>query len=156
MSKSKQYDIFSYIVVLIFCATAYYVSLGFSTTHARISADPVGPDGFPRLLIGLMALLAVAGVIKSVFAKDGDPKPHTTLKDFETLLKFIGAFLVYIFAMLHIGYCVSTALYAMFNMWWMGVRKPSTIVITGVVLTAVLYVAFGVFLRADLPSGLLI
>ncbi len=156
LNKSKQYDLLSYMIVLIFCAGAYYVTLGFSKSHARISADPVGPDGFPRLLIGLMALFAVAGVVKSIFAKDGDPKPHTTLKDFEILLKFIGVFIVYIVGMRYTGYCVATLLYAMFNMWWMGVRKPGTIAIVGVAVTVVLYVAFGVFLKADLPPGFLI
>ncbi len=157
MKKSTKFDIFSYVVVLIFCATAYHITLGFTGIQiSRTGADPIGAKGFPQLLIGLMAALAIAGIVKAVLVKGGEDKLKVTLKDFETLLKFVVAFFAYVYAIRNVGYGVSTALYAMFNMWWMGVRKPGVIVVTGVVLSAVLYVAFGLFLRTNLPSGFLI
>ncbi len=157
MKKSKQFDIWSYIVVLIVCATAYYITLGFTGVQISLtSSDPMGPGGFPRLLIGVAAVLSVIGIINAVIRKDGDDKPKLTMKNCELLLKFILAFSAYIFAIRYVGYCVSTMLYAMFNMWWMGVRAPRTIITTGVALVLILYTVFGLFLKVQLPTGFLI
>ena len=157
MNRNKKFDIFVYAVLLAFCAGAYYVTIeGAAGQSARNKADIVGAWGFPQMLIGLTAALAVVGVVKIVVGKGEAKIEMFAAKEFLTLLQFMAVSLVYFFVNGHIGYCVSTAAYAMFSMWWMGVRKPGAIVITGGALTCVLYAAFALFLNADLPSGFLI
>ena len=157
LDRNKKFDIFVYAVLLAFCAGAYHITTaGAAAQSARNKADIVGAWGYPQMLIGFTAALAIAGIAKIVLNRDEAKIEMFAAKEFLTLLQFIAVSIVYFYVIGQIGYCVSTMAYTMFSMWWMGVRKPGTIMITGVALTTVLYAAFALFLNADLPSGFLI
>ena len=158
LKNNKELDIFVSFIVLTFCAAVYYLTLGFPMTRSMASSDPIGAKGFPQLLTGVLAVLAVTVIIQAVLnkTKDGDKPAKINGKDFLALLKFIVALVVYVYAIRYLGYCVSTLLFMMFGMWWMGQRKPVTIVMTGVVITVLIYLCFGWIFKVDLPSGLLI
>ncbi len=158
LDRNKKFDAFIYAVLLALCAGAYSLTVAGTVagSTARNKADIVGAWGYPQILIGLTAALAIAGIVRIVLSRDEAKIEMVSTKELWTLLQFIAVAVAYFCVIDRIGYCVSTAVYAMFSMWWMGVRRPGSIVITGVALTAVLYAAFALFLNADLPAGMLI
>ena len=156
MLKNKQLDIFSSIIVLIFCAGVYHLTLQFPAARGMGRGEPIGAQGFPQLLVGLIAFMAVIVIIQALFSKTADEPAKVTGRDFWVLLKFIVAWVAYIYAIRYIGYGVSTLLFMMFCMWWMGVRKPVSIVLTSVAVTVLIYLCFGMLFGVELPPGFLI
>jgi hypothetical protein len=62
---------------------------------------------------------------------------------------------IYVLAMFWLGYFAASILFLGLTVWMVGVRSIRAIALTAVILFPLMYVFFVVFLRANLPKGIL-
>lgn len=154
--KAKR-DIINSIVILVFCAFAYYESLS-------ISSPAMGKTGaafYPRLVIAFIVFLSLLYLITSIvrLRKETDSKLDWAIlkwtKDNKRVLLTFMIFGVYILLMSYIGYIVATFLF-LFGMYILLNPKKEKFWMVGlgiVILTLVLFFIFQDLLSVFLPGG---
>lgn len=85
-----------------------------------------------------------------------EKKWNCTLRITKPKLTLMGMTIVYALCIPVIGYCVSTLVYIASMTYYLGERRPAKVALFTVILFAVLYAIFGVWLRVRLPAGFLI
>lgn len=117
---------------------------------------PEDSQSYPRVLIGIMALLALMVFVKSFISKDGkswyELFGHINWKRF-SLVAF--ASLLYLFAINLLGYFTATILYLFIILFFLKANKK-TMIITIPLFTLGIYLVFRMFLKVPLPTGILI
>ena len=125
---------------------------------------PIGPDFYPRIVLGVMALLAallVAGDVwrhlpkKQVAAAAAEPAPEK--RNYRlvgiTFLLFAG----YVLLLLLLGYRVATFVFMVALQWVLDrpatKRRWITLLISALATTIVTYVVFDDYLSVLLPRG---
>lgn len=147
--RAYKQDIVSGIVIVLIGSLAFVLSLDM----------PGNAPIFPRLvsfiLVFLGGLLSLSSMIKM---KKGVPAMVQAIE----LYKLKGPvfvfllLLLYIFAVIYIGFYISTPIMLIGYMYLLGIRNTKTIVITTVVLMIFIYCLFTMQLGVPLPSGVLI
>ena len=118
-----------------------------------------GPRAWGLLLLGLaIAVLAALFLARTLIRPDVELAERAAREqrstDWAPPALVVVALLGYALLMEPIGYVVATTLFFPVVARVLGSRAPARDVIAGLVLGAVLYVAFTQFLGVDLPAGL--
>ena len=119
---------------------------------------PVESQTYPKfiviILFGLTTLYLIQMIMNAV--KYGTESGKSQFKDFQPKQFFVCLVLslLYILAVINIGFYVSTAVFLVASLYFLKV-KPLYIAIATVALLLLIYCAFTLFLRVQLPSNLL-
>ena len=111
--------------------------------------------------VGILMALSLIFVIKEEFViqKVDDSPPEVKTPFFaakDELKNFIGfTFLValYLVALPYLGFIISTAVYSLTTMLFLGVKSPKVLILLPILLTASAYIMFRIFLLVPLPVG---
>ena len=125
---------------------------------ARVSLEfPAGGETFPLFSAGGIVLLSVLLIVLSFGTGHGSERIVFDLS-FARLKPLLLAALtfVYILAIFEIGYFVSSAAFLVAATGLLGIRNYWAVLATGVILFPTMYAFFVLFLRAQLPTGILI
>ena len=141
-------DQVSAVVFFVVFMTAYRMALVF----------PAAAGVYPLRLLIVGMVLCAGLFLRSFFTTSQKDKMITIAKhDLINLLVSIVLMALYVYAIPVIGYAVSTLTYMTAQMRLLDRKgKIGVIVLTAVSITAVIYVAFGVYLNVVLPRGMFI
>lgn len=159
MIKAKR-DILNSIILLLFCGLAYY---GASQIPIR-SLGKTEADFFPKIIIGIVALLSVILLVQSFIRlnKEKDSKlnlsiRHLIKENYKVILTF-ALFGIYVFALNTLGYFISSILFLYAIYYLLAPHKKMKhqwAVLLGIVsFTLLLLVIFQQFLSVFLPRGI--
>ena len=118
---------------------------------------------FPLCVTALMVPVIIWNIIQSIFEfrkkyeeeKDNHDAWSVNVGFNKGIIATVLITLVYIIVMKYIGYCVSTLLYAYVLSVALGNRSWIKCAIYSIILTAVVYVIFGIWLHVRFPHGFL-
>jgi len=125
---------------------------------ARVALEfPAGGETFPLFSTAGIALLSVFLIVLSLRTPHRSEKVVFDLS-FARLKPYLLAALtfVYILAIFEIGYFVSSSVFLAATTALLGIRNYWAVLATGVILFPAMYAFFVLFLRAQLPTGILI
>lgn len=130
------------------------------------STGAPGPRFFPYLLAAAIAILGIwlfattfrpAKADEAAAAQEGEGAAPTPASEAVMVGKTFGLLILYVAAVTHLGFLVSTPIALIAAMrWLMGLRSWPRMLAVGVGIGLVLYLAFGVVLNVPLPRGLLV
>ena len=161
MTAEKAKRIIPYVIILLVSLYFYYLAGQF-----RFSAKPgnLGPDFWPKLLLGLTMVACLYEIIKTVFflkiappkktAEEQSAKAETTKKTYPGLLVIgIAMTVAYAYFVTILGFIICTFLYFALFMIVGRYRKVWAILANSVVGTLVLVVIFMKIVYVSLPLG---
>ena len=125
---------------------------------ARVALEfPAGGETFPLFSTGGIVLLSMFLIVLS-FSTGHESEKVVFDISFARLKPYLLAALtfVYILAIFEIGYFVSSAVFLAATTVLLGIRNYWSVLATGVILFPAMYAFFVLFLRAQLPTGILI
>ena len=108
----------------------------------------------PWVLAGCLFFLSLLLFFSSVFQGAGsDRKVSLPLKDVGGILGLLALILVYIQAMIHLGFLITTVVFLAVLALISGSRRPLEIIIFSMVTTSAIYFLFDHFFNVVLPAG---
>ena len=142
-------DVVVALAILAFCAGVFALTFTFDTVPAALAVG-MGPAAFPRLILVVMALLAV---VLAVSARGRAEEPRESVP---TMVWWTaGAMLAFMGLMWLVGMVVAmaVAVVGMGALW--GERRWLLLAASGVGLSLAIYVVFTRFFGIPLPAGFL-
>ena len=138
------------VVAFMYLVCAYF----YSQTVTFKADSQTYPKFTIVLLFGLTTLYLIQMIMNAV--KNGTESGKEDFKGFQAKQFFVCLVLslLYILAVINIGFYVSTAVFLVASLYFLKV-KPLYIAIATVALLLLIYGAFTLFLRVQLPSNLL-
>ena len=150
-------DMYSAIFLLILSLLAYIESLSYPTDSAY----------FPRVIIGLLALLSFALLEKSLSTMKqsrqekgtGEQTKATEVislfrsQAFKKAILMIAGSVIYLFVLSSVGFYATSLVYLFVMIWLLGVRKIRTILLSTFVVLFFIFLVFSAFLSVPLPEG---
>jgi len=127
---------------------AVYFQQSFAITRG-FASDRLGPAFFPRLLGGVLAILALTLVMRALSGRS-DPTPPPAMR----LGVFLGTLVlmvVYSLVLPRVGFLLATPLLLAAVIWLLGLRRWGTMAATAIGVTGVLYIVFARMLKVLLP-----
>ena len=135
------------------------VCIAVSAFFGIIALDfPAGGDTFPLFAAGMTILLSILMLINSFISKNPDMKKKTQTDwsyEQKKPLVVLLVVLVHAWSMFIIGYFSSAILFFIVATLLVGIRRYKTIFMTGLILFPAMYAFFILFLKAQLPRGIL-
>ena len=119
---------------------------------------PAGGGAFPQFAAVSTIFLALLMLVGSFLRAEGDLAGLVTFDlSFEKIKPLLVCLLViaYVFGIFRLGYYASSILFLVLATWLVGIRNVKAIALTGVILFPLMYAFFELFLRADMPRGVL-
>ena len=146
--KMKYTDVGIVAVFYVICGLFY------SGTKKLPAESQTYPKFIVIILFGLTTLYLIQMIMNAV--KYGTESGKSQFEGFQPKQFFVclGLTLLYIIAVITVGFYVSTAVFLVVSLLFLKV-KPLYIAIATVALLALIYVAFTLFLRVQLPNNLL-
>lgn len=156
-------DIFCGVFFLIICGIAMW---SISTLPEASGIDYVGPGALPKFAVAVLALCSIYLIIKGFIVKA--PKKYLPEKKiFVKVCIFILIFYAYLASVTYLGdfflsmenpiflygggFGISTAVFLLIVLPFLGRRKPLEIIAVSLITTALLIVVFGMFFKVLLP-----
>ncbi|MFL2546114.1 MAG: tripartite tricarboxylate transporter TctB family protein [Candidatus Rariloculaceae bacterium] len=145
----KHSDLFVGVVLLAFCAIIFWLTTSFTEVPAMLSQN-VPPTFFPRLVVGIIAVLSVTLIF------NGLRKTENSRERVEPAV-FVTAAIVILagIAVSYLGTLLTLSLVACAIPIAWGERRLRPIGILAVTLPAAIYLVFSVALGIRFPAGLL-
>lgn len=137
------------VAILIFCAAAYWVSLGIAEAPAAL-AQNVQPATFPQMVLAVVALLTVLMMVTGFQRTEpvrGLPKP-VMLKTIAVMVAFVAVFDA-------LGLIATAVLFCVILPMIWGKRMSVKLIGYAVVVALALYLVFDVLLRVHFPPGII-
>lgn len=124
--------------------------------------DPLGPAGFPKLIVVFMGILAAALIIKKIRTQDFDKIEFNLkklFKDYKLIFISLFNFFLYILLMRFIGFRISTFLFVFLTQVMIGPEEKSGktyFIMTSIALFISLgaYYFFQSYLSVIFPPGI--
>ena len=119
---------------------------------------PAGGDTFPLFAAGGTILLSILMIINSFISKSPDMKAKIKADwsyDQKKPLIILVVVLLHAWSMFIIGYFTSAILFFIVATLLVGIRQYKKIFITGLIVFPAIYAFFILFLKAQLPRGIL-
>lgn len=119
---------------------------------------PAGGGAFPQFAAVSTICLAVLMLAGSFIRAHGDLAGNVTFDfRFEKIKPMLVCLLAiaYVFGIFRLGYYSASILFLVLTTWTVGIRNAKAIALTGVILFPLMYAFFELFLRADMPRGVL-
>jgi hypothetical protein len=150
----KKTEIIAAIIGLVLSIATYWGTLYLPKFPTRLA----GPEFFPRLLAILLAILSLVLLFRALMKKEareeGVVNAEPKQKVFWRMVLAMGVSVLYFLGLSIFGFLICTFCYFAFLMLLMQTKKKIIkTIIWSVATTAVTYVAFGMVLRATLPTG---
>ncbi|MFP8957654.1 tripartite tricarboxylate transporter TctB family protein [Natrialbaceae archaeon A-CW3] len=117
-----------------------------------IPTTSFGPDFFPRLLAGGIALLAVLSLSKEL-TTEGSNEINFDAKSTKIVIVVTSITILYLLLLPEIGFIPMSIAYVGLLLYIGGVRKYIHVILIPLITTLVLYMIFIDFLRVPLPEG---
>jgi putative tricarboxylic transport membrane protein len=143
-------DIWAVAAILAFCAVVYAVTLTFDTVPDAI-AQGMQPAGFPQLVIGTMAVLALFVAWNARAGSTEKTVPPDRLVYWTSLLMIL-TLPVLIWVDFFVGLTIAT--FAIGYLW--GERRLRALAIYSVLQSIVLFIVFAMILRVRFPHGIVV
>jgi|GEM_PF-1156733 len=142
-------EIFSLGVIIAICIWLYSVAKNFPEATRR----------YPQLiLIAAVVLALIEMILKTVRSSKADCQEPVEKKSNAVLIRVItvaSICVMYVFLVDVFGFFSSTAVFSFALMYYLGVRKPVTLIAVAAGLNIGVYLLFVTFLRISMPQGLL-
>jgi len=142
-------EIFSLGVIIAICIWLYFVAKNFPEATRR----------YPQLiLIAAVVLALIEMILKTVRSSKADCQEPVEKKSNAVLIRVItvaSICVMYVFLVDVFGFFSSTAVFSFALMYYLGVRKPVTLIAVAAGLNIGVYLLFVTFLRISMPQGLL-
>ena len=151
MKKDRLIGLISLVLGGIALALTMMIPMPASST----SASEPGPRLFPMIA---SVILIVCG-LGLTLQKQKDYDPYMTKEQVKRLGILFGAFVLYCAGLHFLGFIIATPILLFVTMtMFAGEKKPSLVVrlIYSIGLTAIIYLAFVVALKTNIPTGLLL
>jgi hypothetical protein len=144
------------LVVLAFCAVLWWLTLGIRGNPLV----PIGPEFYPRIVIGFTAalatLLVVADLVAHRLRRSARPAPAARL-NYPLVAATFAAFGGYVVALPWLGFRSATFLYVLVAAALLGRPRDAQgwakLAVLAVVTTLVTYLVFERYLTVLLPRG---
>ena len=136
-------------IILAFCAVVVYLTTSFDEVPAMLSQG-IPPTQFPRMLVGVIAVLAVIMVIQARTRRDANKKPVPVMA-FATA----GLLVVFVAAIEWIGTIGAIVLFCIALPILWGERRFGWIAAYAVLFPSGVYLLFVKVLEVRFPAGLL-
>jgi len=148
----KQLNILLSVITLIVCAVFW--------RSAITIVEPA--DVYPKTLIIVIGLLAIMILFQAIFfkPKDHDVYPFANMKYGRVILMTVSMFLYY-FAVKYIGFYVSSFIFIILLSMLLGKKENKDkkeivkVILLSFIVTGIIYLGFGVFLKVPTPKALL-
>jgi hypothetical protein len=152
----KKTEIVAAIIGLVLSIATYWGTLYFP----KFPTPLAGPEFFPRLLAFVLAILSLVflfqALMKKEARKEGEVDAEPRQKVFWRMILAMGVSVLYFLGLRIFGFLICTFSYFAFLMLLMQTKKRIIkTIIWSAATTAVTYVAFGMVLRATLPTGII-
>ena len=136
------------IVIVAFCALIYAITITFPSMPAMLAMG-MGPEVFPRLLLGLMVVLAglLAVLARGKADEVREPVPPTVYWTALAIVAFMG-----VLWLLGMAIAMFVGFVGMGLLW--GERRWLVLVISGLALSALIYTLFVRGFGIPLPQGI--
>ena len=154
---TKRADVIIGVILIMFAAWIYWYTARTLPTEAQMYT--LGPDVFPKLLALLLAFLSLTLIVTALIKgrAQGIPDTGGRIRAMSLLsssiFRAVVAMVIYIAIMPSVGYIPSTVLFLAFLIWAFGGKKAAQMLIPAAIVTASLYLLFGVVLNVLLPPG---
>lgn len=125
---------------------------------ADVEFFTIGPRFFPYVATGIIGFLSVILIVQSWLqhrSRSTPPRAVFTRGALKAVLISMGIGMSYIVLIPLLGVILVTPLCLAAYFWYFGLRRWMWIVVVPIVLTAFIYVSFGMFMMVPLPMGLL-
>ncbi len=137
-------------LLLLLTAVVFYLSADFPTGVGETS-----PAFFPRVIVALITVFAIAQVIKSI-RLDNEQTYEITRNHVVTVGIAAGLVVVYVIVMPYLGFLVGTILFLIVSMHFSGVERIRESVPIAFGLALALQYIFVGFLRVPLPDNAIV
>lgn len=135
-------------VALAACAAAFALTFRFTATTPAALMSGMGAEFFPRLVLGVMAILAVC-----IALGIGNPPTDASPPVPRIVWVVAGVLLVYVLALEIIGmWLASFLLFVGLGRMW-GEKRLAYLALTAAGLLAVIYLVFVRLLKGSFPGG---
>jgi hypothetical protein len=143
------------LVVLAFCAVLYFLTLGIKGNPLV----PIGPEFYPRIVIGVTAAFAALLVVSDLMAARGRAaaaRPAARL-DYALVTLTFALFGIYVAALPYLGFRIATVLYVAATAALLDRPRDAKgwvkVLVLALVTAAVTYIVFERYLSVLLPRG---
>jgi len=172
-SEAEQADDFGYVdgrIDIAVCSAIFLLGLALFVLSGDIRQgsipDPIGPDGWPKLLGGVLMLTMGANILRRVVSlrsaqhyrviSDGGKddvagRPGTVMRP----LAMLGLAAVWVLVVPWTGFIVATIGILVFGLALMKVRSPVKLLLVPFLISLSAWLLFGVLFGIRLPAGLL-
>ena len=147
----KQGDLTMGIILLTFSVVFYYFSYHFTGYEIEKIPNDIGPAFMPRLLLGALAIEAIALILQAV-SKNADSARMKQIFQLRPMV-MLASFVVYIYLTTFFGYIIATMAFMLLAFFLLGVRAIWTLILVPPLITFATYFLFGSALSIYLPSG---
>ena len=147
----KQGDLTMGIILLVFSVVFYYFSYHFSGYEIEKIPHDIGPAFLPRLLLGALAIEALALILQAV-SRNAESARMKSIFQFKPLI-MLASFVVYIYLTTFFGYIIATMAFMLLAFFLLGMRTVWTLILVPPLITFATYFLFGSALNIYLPSG---
>jgi hypothetical protein len=135
-------------VIVGFCAAVYALTLTFDSVPASL-ATGMQPEVFPRLVLGVLVVLAAALALSARGQPDParEPVPRAVYATIAAIVAFMGV--------LYVAGMTAAILSSVAIGWLWGERRWSYLAIVAVGLAIAIHVVFVIGFHLSLPAGLI-
>lgn len=117
--------------------------------------DPIGPAGFPRIMIILAFALLTSSLIKAVKKYRTTEKKKGSIEEFDKgFLILFASIIAFVLLVNYLGFLIASGLLILAILLILGQRKLSRVVLFTVVASLVFTLVFGNLLSVPLPRGI--
>lgn len=146
--KTEIRDLGIGVVLLIFSIAGFMYSNNFKGS----SDQTFGPDFFPKLVLSLLAIMAIVLIISSILnLKESQNILQLDKKIVGKIILFIVVLVIYIALFFNVGFIISSILFLLIGQWIFGVRKKILLFAISVSVPLFLYFFFTVLFKIPLP-----
>lgn len=113
---------------------------------------------FPKIVSSGLVILGGLLIVTSIYKMNQDiptEEKASSLEEFKYPVIVLGMLVLYVLAVIHIGFYIATPVMLVCYMYFMGIRNKKTILITTAVVMVFVYCLFTMQLGVPLPAGLL-
>jgi putative tricarboxylic transport membrane protein len=142
-------DIVVGVLILAFCAVAYWISLSIKQAPSAL-AQNVQPSTFPRLVIGVIAILTVV-MMAIGFRRADRTRAGPALTVYLTAAMMIGFILVF----QHLGILAAMATFAFCGPLLWGAKNYLAVLLFAILFPAAVYLLFAVILGVYFEPGII-
>lgn len=154
--KNRQDNILFYTVIIIFGLVLEFLIIpNFIKLRANVA---IGPEVFPRLITGVLIVLAIAGLIqefRSLKKEGGDFKGYNiSIKSYLPHVLFLLAGVIFLVLAPILGFVVAAVPFMFFILWLFGSEKILFNVFLSITYPVALFLIFTQVLRINFPAGI--